>query len=208
MKKIYQIVSLVLICSLLISGCGKVENSSSKQDSKETNAASSTEQPTVSETPTASPVPTTGTFSSKQNYSDADREVSILGLKEYKKLKSEKYTDKAGEGKKFLVLFLKIRNRGVDEEYFNVNNLTAKLDGKKIENTFLFNEPEGYPTIFNKIEAEKTVAGFIVWKVPENWKKLQVSYTGWKDSDGLSLETSLTKKDLKKPQKYNKTLYQ
>lgn len=73
------------------------------------------------------------------------------------------------------------------------------MDGKETENTFLFNEPEGYPTIYTNIAGGDTVEGFIVWKVPEDWKKLTVSYKGWKDTDGLTLDAALSRKGLKKP---------
>ena len=154
--------------------------------------------------PVETPVPKNATFSRKKEYSDSERTVSILGLQEYKKLKTEKYTDKASKGKKYLVLFLKVYNKGKDKNYFNVNYLSAKVDGKEIENTFLFNEPEGYQTIFANIAGSSTAEGFIVWEVPEKWKKMEVTYAGWRDSDGLTLDAKLTKKDLKNPGKASK----
>ena len=92
---------------------------------------------------------------------------------------------------------------GNEKDYFNVNYLTAEVDGKKTENTLLFNEPEGYPTIFANISGGETTEGFIVWEVPADWKKIKVTYKGWEDIDGLTLDADLSKKNLKKPSQYN-----
>ncbi len=228
MRRKHYIISALLLCSLLLSGCGKrQDNSSSTSPSPTTGSSVNSQQKTDSSDgegkqpgadnpqdtnmsegdnaqPVETPVPKNATFSRKKEYSDSERTVSILGLQEYKKLKTEKYTDKASKGKKYLVLFLKVYNKGKDKNYFNVNYLSAKVDGKEIENTFLFNEPEGYQTIFANIAGSSTAEGFIVWEVPEKWKKMEVTYAGWRDSDGLTLDAKLTKKDLKNPGKASK----
>ena len=228
MRRKHYIISALLLCSLLLSGCGKrQDNSSSTSPSPTTGSSVNSQQKTDSSDgegkqpgadnpqdtnmsegdnaqPVETPVPKNATFSRKKAYSDSERTVSILGLQEYKKLKTEKYTDKASKGKKYLVLFLKVYNKGKDKNYFNVNYLSAKVDGKEIENTFLFNEPEGYQTIFANIAGSSTAEGFIVWEVPEKWKKMEVTYAGWRDSDGLTLDAKLTKKDLKNPGKASK----
>lgn len=221
MRKRKPFLVLLLIGCIFLTGCGKKEAANNSQagvsdapetnkNSEKNNSATSDQEilpsDTASQTP-ETPVPTAGVITTKQGYNDSEREVSILGLKEYKKLKSDKYTDKAKKGKKFLVLFLKVRNRTDEKIYFNVNYLSAKVDGKKIENTVLFNEPEGYPTIFSNIVADSYYGGFIVWEVPENWKKLEVTYNGWRDSNGLTLNSTLTKKDLSEPEEYSKYTY-
>lgn len=200
MKKGYYLLSALLLASLLLSGCGNIGSSSadkaSKAVSEETNAEGSENmQEKVAETP----APTTGSFSAKQSYSDGDREVKILGLKEYKKIKTDKFTDKPKKGKKFLVLFLSVRNQMSEGVYFHVDYLHARLDGKEISNTVLLNEPEGYTTMFTTIPAKSEQAGFIVWEVPSDWKKLKLTYEGWKGSNGLTLKGTLTPKDLSAP---------
>lgn len=202
---------LMTIGILFNTGCGQINpnNTTTRNKSNSTtngSEAQSSALPTTSVS--ATPVPTSGTFSTKQGYSDPNYEINILGLKEYTSLKSDKFTDKAEKGKKYLVLFLKMRNRTNDSVYFNVNYLQAKLDGKKIENTVLLNQPEDYPTMFSNIAADSYYGGFIVWKVPKNWKRLDITYDGLKPSNGLSLNTSLTKKDLSKPEKYDAYEYE
>lgn len=213
MKKQRYVISILLLSSILLSGCGKPQGASNTAiipTSTPTAVPASTAESNIDDFPDTdgqetveTPTPKSATISFEKEYSDSERNISVLGLKEYKKLKTDKYTDKANNGKRYLVLFLSVYNKGTKKDYFNVNYLTAKVDGKKIENTFLLNEPEGYPTIFANIAAGATAEGFIVWEVPKNWKKLEVTYAGWRDSDGLTLDASFTPKDLFEPDKYS-----
>ena len=124
-------------------------------------------------------------------------------MKEYKKLKGDNYTDKAKKNKKFLVLFLSIRNTSNEKDYINPNYITAKIDGKEIGHTFLVNEPFSYPTIFTNIEPGRAIGGFIVWEVPKNWSKLEMEYSAWKNIDGLTLSAKFSPEDLSDPLMYN-----
>lgn len=201
-----KIMLLFLTCSIVLTGCGKINDSSISSESISSESIAERSERENALNP-ATPLPTAGIFSAKQGYSDFDREVSVLGLKEYKKITGSKHTDAAEKGKTYLVLFLKVRNRTKEKIYFHVGYLSTKVDNEAIENTFLLNEPEGYPTIFSNIEEDSYYGGFIVWQVPENWKKLEVAYEGWRDSDGLILNGTFTKKDLTEPEPYNKTAY-
>ena len=216
MNKQKYFMTILLVGAVLLSGCGKTQNTTNSNSPQATANEDSGGNPAKTDTPQETgsfqnpdnqiietPVPKNASVNLKKEYSDAERTFSILGMQEYKTIKTDKYKDKASKGKKYLVLFLKIYNKGNEKDYFNVNYLTAKVDGKETENTFLFNEPEGYPTIFANIEGGETTEGFIVWEVPENWKKLTVTYEGWKDIDGLTLDAELTKRDLKKPEQYS-----
>lgn len=203
MKKLYRILSYCIICSFLLTGCGDIKKNP-PSPSTSTTSHNTTEQ--TEATPT--PIPTTVSFSAANPYSDAERNYTILGLKEYSKIKTEKYLDKPKKGKKYLVLFLEIYNKNSETEYFNPYELCAQIDNKKIENSFLLNEPEGYATIFKNIESGERSAGFIVWEVPKNWKKLQVIYTGLTGKTGVTLKATFSKKDLKSPDQYSTVLYQ
>ncbi len=219
-KKLYFLFLAVFIC-ISLPGCGKNnnenitnENTSSdetvnpgnKQDEVTTSPATEeTDKPDNEQTSevTETIEPKAGQLSARQQYSDASRVVKFLGLKEYKKLKGDNYTDKAKKNKKFLVLFLSIRNTSNEKDYINPNYITAKIDGKDIEHTFLVNEPFSYPTIFTNIEAGQAIGGFVVWEVPENWKKLEMEYSAWKNIDGLTLHAKFTSDDLSDPLMYN-----
>ncbi len=199
-KKVYLTLLVILLC-ITMPGCGKSENpdisanpeaSSNPSSGADNNNNNTTELPEISEPPeetespettknpepeqtpgkTKKPKTETVTLVPDQQYSDDNKAVKILGLKEYQKLESENYTDKAGKGKKFLVLFLSITNTASEEDYINYNYVSAKVDGKSIENTSIINEPKSYPSIFTHIPSGSTIGGFIVWKVPEDWKKM------------------------------------
>ena len=175
--------------------------------SEETASPENTGTPEPEQTPepenTQKPKTETAIISQEQQYSGDNRTVKVLGLKEYKDIKGETYTDKAGKGKKFLVLFLSITNNTSEDDYINYNYISAKIDGKNIEHTFLVNDPKSYPTIFTHVPAGGTIGGFIVWKVPEDWKKFKFTYNGWKDRDNVSLEAEFTPDDLSDPLIYN-----
>lgn len=156
---------------------------------------------------TTTPKVNIGKLSLSQQYSDINKTIKILGLKEYTKIKGKDYTDKAKKGNIFLVIFLSIKNDTIENYYLNYNYLSAKVDGKNIKHTFLINEPRNYPTIFTNIEAGKTVDGFIVWEVPKKWKKFELNYNGWKDIDNVSIEAVFTPKDLSNPPIYNTINY-
>ena len=232
LKKVYLTLLVMLLC-ITIPGCGKSEtpdsgvspepssnpssglDNSNNNDTTETSETDAPLDKTTSPEDTGTPEPEqtpgkakktkteTAILSPDQQYSDDSKTVKILGLKEYKKLESENYTDKAGKGKKFLVLFLSITNTASEEDYINYNYVSAKVDGKAIENTFLVNEPKSYPTIFTHVPAGGTIGGFIVWKVPEDWKKFKFTYNGWKDRDNVSLKAEFTPDDLSDPLIYN-----
>lgn len=136
-------------------------------------------------------------------YRNTDHSIKILGLKEYKTLKSDLYVDKPGKGKKFLVLFLAVANNTQKDEYINVNSLTSKIDGKETSNSFLVNEPKNYSTIFTNIAAGERKAGFIVWEVPSGWKKFEMEYDGWTYTHNLSIKCEFTPDDLSDPPIYS-----
>lgn len=230
-KRVFIAVLIISFC-ISAQGCGKISNQNNADNAnnetqtstapstdvskepdnniqdKETNKPDITDSPDISDTPgdnvpAETPEPKSGKLSTNEQYSDAYRVVKFLGLKEYKTLKGDNYTDKADKNKKFLVLFLSIKNTSADNDYINPNYISAKVDGKKIEHTFLLNEPKGYPTIFSHIPAGKSAGGFIVWEVPEEWKELEFTYNGWKDINNVKMKASFTPDDLSDPVIYN-----
>ncbi len=192
-KKIH-LIPVILILTILFSSCGKID--SDGNSSKANIVTSGTE---IQEEPKE---PVEATISAKAGYGDAKRQINVIGFKTYKKLESEMYTDKAAKDKSYLVLFLEIYNKQNEKDYINVNYLSTKVDDTEITNTVLFNEPEGFQTVFQNIEPENTLSGFIVWEVPKDWKKIEIVYNGWKDSDNLSINCTFTPDDYFNPPKY------
>ncbi len=217
--KIYLGIIITALC-ISFSGCGKkekvAENTSTpvpettqQVNNTESPASSETELPTEStpeittEAPTKTPEIRTEKLTPSQDYTDTYRTIKVLGLKEYKKIKGDTYTDKAKNGKKFLVLFLSAKNVSGQEDYINYNFVSAKVDGKDIKHTVLANDPKGYPTFFTHIPAGKSIGGFIVWEIPSGWKKFQFIYNGWKDINNVSMKAEFTPEDLSDPVIYN-----
>ena len=213
MKLKLKHLSVFFLVFCLLTGCGKVQTNNngsassgitsekkepSSSESKKSNEAFLKQEEEAEPTP----VPKKAEISLKEHYSDSNRYVTVLGLEEYKKLKGDFGTDTPGKGNIFLVLFLEIENSSKEKTYINPYEVAAKADDKELENTVLVNQPEGYPTIFTNIEPDMSQKGFIVWEVPKKWKKFEFTYTGWEGSDGLTLDASFSKKDLKTPKKY------
>ena len=194
MEKKINLIPVILILTILFSSCGKID--SDGNSSKANIVTSGTE---IQEEPKE---PVEATISAKAGYGDAKRQINVIGFKTYKKLESEMYTDKAAKDKSYLVLFLEIYNKQNEKDYINVNYLSTKVDDTEITNTVLFNEPEGFQTVFQNIEPENTLSGFIVWEVPKDWKKIEIVYNGWKDSDNLSINCTFTPDDYFNPPKY------
>jgi len=176
---------------------------SEKEQGTEDDTDISSEQAEATEEPEQTNPPVDATLDSETVYSDNERRVGIIGFKSYKKLESKTYKDKAGKNKEYLVLFLEVINMLDEKDYINVNYLTAKVDGKKIKNTVLFNDPEGFQTIFQNIEPGNTLRGFIAWEVPDDWKNIEIKYSGWKDSDNLNINCRFTPDDYFDPPKYS-----
>ncbi len=194
MEKKIHLIPVILILTILFSSCGKID--SDGNSSKANIVTSGTE---IQEEPKE---PVEATISAKAGYGDAKRQINVIGFKTYKKLESEMYTDKAAKDTSYLVLFLEIYNKQNEKDYINVNYLSTKVDDTEITNTVLFNEPEGFQTVFQNIEPENTLSGFIVWEVPKDWKKIEIVYNGWKDSDNLSINCTFTPDDYFNPPKY------
>lgn len=189
-----------------LAGCGKIktnpENGQPTAEAAVEAPSGSPSFPAASDTPEPKE-PSVEKMTADVGYADSEREVAVLGMKEYKKLKSKIYTDKPKKGKKFLVLFLKVRNRGYKDDYINVGNLKTELDGKGIETSVLVNQPENYPTLFQSVPGGTDISGFIVWEVPKKWNKLHISYSGWEYSSSVILDINLTRKNLAEPPKYD-----
>lgn len=206
MKSKYSIFLAALSITVLFSACGKIDgnnvDTSSASDSV-TSQSSSTDNNDITEGNGEEEEWETETveadISTESGYASSKRTVRVLGLKSYKKLDNGIYKDKAGKNKKYLVLFLEIVNNMIDDDYINANYLSAKVDGKDITNSVLFNEPEGYQTIFQHVGGEDTLSGFIVWEVPKDWKKIKIKYSGWKDTDNLNINCTFTPDDYMDP---------
>ncbi len=220
MKKFFKLFIANMCIIVLFSSCGKAnsgiqsnsevitsgeKNNNEKKEAtpKPEEATSNNLDPETEQEPEDEKKLIQASVDAQAGYADDKRQIDVIGFKSYKKLESKSYKDKAGKNKEFIVLFLEINNSQNDSDYINVNYLTAKVDGKKTENKVLFNDPEGFKTVFQNIGPGKTAKGFVAWEVPSNWKEIKVIYNGWKDSDNLSINCTLTPDDYFSPPKHN-----
>ena len=130
MRKISYLAALVIIISINMSGCGKAENStnsssntrtdkdisindnnkdrfnnSTPENNKNNDNTSSTPSPEVTLNPEETVKTKIFKIAGDKPYSDINKEVTILGLKEYKKLESNKYTDTSKKWKKIEIIY-------------------------------------------------------------------------------------------------------
>lgn len=122
--------------------------------------------------------------------------MRLAGLMTYPSFEGEKYQDTPSEGHEYLVLYLDIENYGENDYYFNPECMYATVDGVEVENTFLLNDPEGYQTIFRKVEVMEREIGFVVWEVPKDWTNFTFNYRGFRDTESVDIYGHFTHEDL------------
>lgn len=203
MANLKKALAIIMISSIIFTGCGKVDSQNiNSKNSSDTTTNSSSENP-QDKTSEATEKPITKVkITPNKPYNDNNYIIKFMGLKEYKKFKSDKYKDTPQKGNKYLVLFLECKNATEEKLYINPDNLSAALDGKEITHSVIFNEPEGYTTFFKNFEPLTTEYGFIVWEVPENWEKIDIIYTGLEYETQNRIKMSFTKNDLQDPPLY------
>ena len=212
MKKISYIL-LISLCATLCFGCShtdnafdtetKVEISAETEENApdpdmETDSSGDTDSATASDIETVS-----GSVSMGEPYGDTKIHMECTGLVQYDKIESDKYTDTPTDGNVYLVLFLNIINYDSNDAYFSAEAFESSVDGTNISHTFLVNDPEGYPSIFQKISAENDLDGYVVWEVPQNWKELSFNYSGCIGDEILNINGSFTPDDLTTPVSYD-----
>lgn len=207
-----KVIALLVIMTVLLSACNKVslskkENTDGeilgngeikeeiKEEVKEPSDVTEVDDPSWKDSDDTE----TGKHSIAidKGYVSSFMEVNLLGAEEYKTIEGTAYKDQAPVGEKYLVVYLEIKNFSFKNEYFNYNYFKSYCDGKEIQTTFLVNDPKGHKSIFNDIPANGQRQGYVVYKVPEEWQKVEMIYTGLKDSRELELKFNITADSLK-----------
>ena len=129
--------------------------------------------------------------------------ISCKGLEEYKTLENGDIVDQAPDGKVYLVAYLQFINTTIYDEYINPEYWTSEVDGQPVETSYLFNDPNGYTTMFMHVPSESVAEGFVVWIVDEDWQKLSFNYTGLEYNSHLNVTFDFSKEDLKSPEPYD-----
>lgn len=185
----------IIICmiALAISGCSEQKESwNTEQNTSEKN----TEYIDGNNLSPDDDEYTNGKITVDYPWGDGKYYMSIAGFMNYTKIKSDGYTDQPAEGMEYLILFLNLENYSSEDYYFNQECFSAYIDGVKIENTYLINDPEGYKTAFRKVKSHGREVGYIVWEVPKDWETFSFQYNGFKDADIENIHGELTHQDI------------
>lgn len=210
MKKLSYTLILSLCVSLCL-GCGYTDIAPDTE-SKMENSAKAEENASASDISNNSPDDTdliaetntvSGSVSMSEPFGDTKISIKCTGLAQYDKIESDDYSDKPADGNVYLVLFLNIRNYDINNIYFSAEAFHSSIDGNDVSHTFLVNDPEGYPPIFQNISPKKHLDGYVVWEVPQNWKELSFNYSGCVGDEILDISGTFTPDDLAAPVSYD-----
>lgn len=178
MFKKYLLLSCIL--GLMLVGCGQKEDTGKQDTSATENMDAESVEQMENVVPDQSEIPETKTSDLKPDEISLGNtfDFSLAGIEEYDKIETDKYTDNPGKGKKYLLIYLTLNNKTKTPVYIPADGLTAEVDGKEVENTYLVNDPESYRPIFQNVMPSNEITGYIVWEVPSDWKEFTFTYKG------------------------------
>lgn len=184
------IISTIFLCSC--SQQNSLEEKKEISETSENNASDIVNLPQDTDTEQAVTVELTR----EEPAGDGDYYIALMGLQQYASFSGDTFTDQPKDDSEYLILYLKLGNFGDEPDYFNPQNFKAVLDGKEIKHTYLMNEPDEYTTAFTTIEERSGIYGYVVWEVPKQWGKLDITYTGWEHTNQVVIHSSFTSEDL------------
>lgn len=213
----FKKICATLICAVtILTGCGQaqpVENANSiselptDQDLDESKSSSKDPDKSESSTPdmdvntdsneessieTDTREPETVSLIMSQTNGNEKVSITMTGLCQYDYLESNAYTDTPADGDVYLVMFLEIANHDNGDDYINPENMSATVDGEKVSQLGLFNQPESYTPIFDHINSGEQLTGYIAWEVPSDWQSFDMEYDGWQDTCALTVTAHVT----------------
>lgn len=188
MKKIYILASAILVISL-ITGCStKIETDTPNAVIEDTDEKEKDEEKI--EEP-------------KVIHDTESFYTILLGAETFTELTGDKgFIDRTEDGEEYLVIYLELGNRKLEDNYIHYDFLRTETDGRNIDTTFLMNKPKNYETILTNIPAETVAQGYLVYKVPVGWEKVSITYFGWGTDAEDQLNFDITRDDLKEVEPY------
>lgn len=90
---------------------------------------------------------------------------------------NEYYSDTPEEGNVYLVCFFTVENISGEDDYVNPLYLDGYIDDVQTTESFLIGDVDGYASLGGDLAAGKKMQGFIAYEVPENWQKVEFTYT-------------------------------
>lgn len=170
-----------------------------KSDSSTSDMDPSTDSIEESSIETDTREPETVSLTMSQTNGNEKVSITMTGLCQYDSLESSAYTDTPADGNVYLVMFLEIANHDNGDDYINPENMSAIVDGEKVSQLSLFNQPESYTPIFDHIDNGEQLTGYIAWEVPSDWQSFDMEYDGWQDSCALTVTAHVTPNMLTTP---------
>ena len=104
-----------------------------------------------------------------------DLEFTFLGIEKYVD-DSDWALDKPAEGKEFVILKIKIKNVGAEDEYINMYYEDSYCDDVSVDPELLLYNYEGN-TIWGDVAAGRAREGYIAYELPIGWEKIEFTYT-------------------------------
>lgn len=197
MKKKVIIGLLAAIMAVSATACS-TSGSSSSQSSQKTGTVEATVKATEEET-TEEPTGSESSAIKPGNYVEHDNlKFSFQYAKTYDEIKqSDYYSDKAGDGKEFLVLFFEVQNVSEEDEYLNMFYFEAYVDDYDVDMKTLLADPDGYSLLSGDIAKGKKMKGCVAYEVDKGWKKFELTYTDGILNNSPSYDFVVTPDDLK-----------
>lgn len=184
-KAMIWILVLITICLLttcIFTSCGKAgpNPASFPEDRSVSPAPSMTAEATTSPAgakTTATPSPQT-TYGPGSTITGTSYQLTLQEAIQSETVGNDDikvYT--AEEGQKFLALFFRFESLSATPIQYDPDALKGFVDGKEARPESLATTIGGYQILSDPVTDTVRLEGYLVWKVPDAWQKLQVSYT-------------------------------
>lgn len=126
--------------------------------------------------------------------------LTLQAAKQYEKITgdSEFIVDEPDSGKNYLILTFEAEN--ISSENYSVNTFyfSAYADGYAIDQTIIYNQPDGLSSISTNLAAGKKAKGFVAYQVDPSWKEFEISYSDSTFSNNSTVNFRITPDDITK----------
>lgn len=111
--------------------------------------------------------------------------VKLLDTKKYDEV-GETFTQKADDGKEFVIFYLEAENVSSEDDYFNMLYFRSYIDGYLADQTILLSDVDGYSSMSGNVASGKKIKGYIAVQAPLGWNSVELIY-----DDGMFIENKV-----------------
>lgn len=111
--------------------------------------------------------------------------VTLIDVKKYESV-GEVFTQKADDGKEFVIFYLEAANISSTDDYFNTLYFRSYVDGYITGQTLLLTDIDGYAGMSGDVAAGKKIKGYVAIQAPLGWKSIELIY-----DDGAFVENKV-----------------